>query len=72
MANHVQNVLLVEGQATQAVRKYVQRSENVFDFTTILPLSNASLEEKYDAGERKKMPWEPSFIKRTALFHFKR
>jgi hypothetical protein len=70
MANHVQNVLLVEGQATQAVRKYVQRPENLFDFTTILPLSNASLEEKIRCWGTKENAMGAVFHKEDGSFSF--
>lgn len=70
MANRIQNVLLIEGQATQAVRQYVQRPENVFDFTAILPLSNVSLEERIRCWGTKENAIEAVFHEEDGSFSF--
>lgn len=71
MANHVQNILLVEGQAIQAVRKYVQRSESLFDFTAILPLPNASLEERIRCWGTKENAIGAVFHEEDGSFSFR-
>ena len=50
MANHVQNVLRIEGVAIQNVRRSVASKKSVFDFNEIYPLP----EEAPPTGLRRK------------------
>ena len=46
MASYVQNILMVEGDHILAVRRFVRRGENVFDFHAIIPLPACMVPEE--------------------------